>query len=129
MALNDCRIGRLSKDLEEVVIAEKIEAWERSSLLLKELIKRSLASVELVRYLLESSAQRVARCKCHKTRIFSDSGKDHSKLDVHSIEPRCLGRQGTAAEYRLEIHPLALYFVHRMQVRVEIADSKFEANG
>ena len=108
MALDHLRVLRLAQDLEEVVVPDKVEAWEGRTLLLKEVGEGLLADLELRQHLGQRVNDARHVCQMDQEGIPLNTAHELFELVVDSAEPGLLVGQGTAGKYGLEVHPLPL---------------------
>ena len=123
MALDHRRVLRLAEDLEEVVVADEVEPRERGPLLLEEVAERLLAPVELVEHGLERPADVAVDVRVHEAkelRVRLDVAHDVAEVLVDALEALGLVGEAAAAEDGLEVDPLALDPVERVEDEVEV---------
>ena len=53
MILDDCRILCLTQNLQQIVVTNKVEAWETRALVIQKLRQRLLAALQLVDHRVE----------------------------------------------------------------------------
>ena len=117
--LDDGRVLGLAEDLEQVVVADEVEAREGLALLLEEVGERLLAALELV----EDGLQRLGELRRAQQRkdalVVADAEHDRSELLIDAREARLLVRQRAAPEDGLQVHPLAL---DRVELREHVVE-------
>ena len=120
--LYDERIGRLAEYLEQVVVADEVEARKHGPLVLEELVERLLAPLQLIDHALEARAYVLALNDGDDARVAGRLGHDVAQVVVDALEARLLLGQRAASEYRLQVDPLALHLVEVVQALVESAE-------
>ena len=117
--LDDDGVLGLAEDLEQVVVADEVEAREALPLLLEEVGERLLAALELVEDRRERRLEVGHLGEREDARVVADAEHDRAEVLVDALEARLLVRHRAAAEDRLEVDPLALDRVELRERAVE----------
>mmetsp|Transcript_17017 Transcript_17017/g.54250 ORF Transcript_17017/g.54250 Transcript_17017/m.54250 type:complete len:604 (-) Transcript_17017:2868-4679(-) len=113
MALDHHRVLGLAEDLQEVVVADEVEAREHRALLLEEVGERALADVKLVHHLGEGVPEAGHLREGGHEGVALDGAHELAELRVDLLEAPLLVGERAAPEDGLQIHPLALHLVER----------------
>jgi hypothetical protein len=96
--LNHLGVRGLAQNLQQIVIANEVEAWKDSSFLFQELIERLLTACQLIGKLVELRAHSRTGSKRNHTIVSHDIGKNATEIIIDHFEASLLLWQRPASK-------------------------------